>query len=122
MTSFLSDLFPQLRNAVSDVEATPRVHGHSTPPFNQQSIREHLRLWQQQLKPQANSSSTAEEINSPRAMHNSLQQGVDDSQKIVGDKEDGEVSSLTDGGIYLRPGDVVGFWYVSSGTVAIKRC
>ena len=106
---------------MSDVQATPPVDGSLTfnnfPPAKQK-IRERLQLWQQQLESQVDPSSSItakltsfSEVN-PRAAHNVVTQGAADGQRIDGDDEGEDFSSLDDSIHYLRPGDLVGLRYV----------
>lgn len=62
-------------------------------------------------------------LTNPRAPQNILTQGTDDYQKI----DENEVDEVDEGdegdsSVYLRPGDVVGVWYISSGRVPTIRC
>lgn len=123
----MSDLPPQLRKAVSDIEATPPVNGNFTLdnlPSAGQSIRERLRLWQQQMESPVAQIDPFTRINQPQTTYNNLQQGADDIQLIEGAEDDEGVSNLDNDNDmkFLRPGDVVGLQYVYSGKVAITRC
>lgn len=67
-------------------------------------------------------------LTNPRAPQNILTQGTDDNQMIdgdegeEGDEGDEEHEIPTDSSVYLRRGDVVGIWYISSRRVPTIIC